>query len=319
VRIGFIDAVHPILAERLSVAGHTCVDLSDVDAAGLHDKLKDIEGIVVRGRVFLDATLLDDAPEVRFIARAGAGMENIDRAYCERRGIRLYNSPEGNRDAVGEQAIGMLLALMNNLFRADREVRQGLWRRAENSGRELRGSTVGIIGFGQMGSAFAEKLQGFGVTIVAYDKYKQGHAPSYVEEVTLDELFQRSDVISLHLPLNEGTMQWANADFFAHPAKPIWFINTARGPIVDTTALLDAIDAGRVQGACLDVLEFEERSLLALRADESVRTVLDRLYACEQVVLAPHIAGVTEEARFKMANILADKILQDITDGRLPA
>ncbi|MFT3884812.1 MAG: NAD(P)-dependent oxidoreductase [Flavobacteriales bacterium] len=309
--------MHPILAERLSVAGHVCVDLSDVEATALGERLKDLGGIVIRGRVFLDATLLDGAPDLRFIARAGAGMENIDRAYCGQRGIRLYNSPEGNRDAVGEQAIGMLLAGVNNLLRADREVRQGLWRRAENSGHELRGSTVGIIGFGQMGSAFAEKLQGFDVTLVAYDKYKQGYAPPYVEEVALDELFERSDVISLHLPLTPETDHCADAVFFARCKRPIWFINTARGPLVDTTALLDAIDAGTVRGACLDVLEFEERSLLGLRAD-SARAVLGRLYASDRVILSPHIAGVTEESRFKLANVLADKILRDVADGILP-
>lgn len=319
MKVGFIDAVHPILAERLTVAGHLCVDLSDVDAGGLPEKVKDLDGIVIRGRVFLDAALLDDARQLRFIARAGAGMENIDQAYCAQRKIRLYNSPEGNRDAVGEHAIGMLLALMDHLHRADREVRQGLWRRAENSGHELRGSTVGIIGFGQMGSAFAEKLQGFGTTLIAYDKYKQGHTPPYVEEVTLDELLERSDVISLHLPLTAETTRFVDAGFLARCRRPIWFINTARGPLVDTAALLDALDAGRVRGACLDVLEFEERSLLALRTDEQVRAVLDRLYACDRVMLSPHIAGITEESRFKLANILADKILQDIADGKLEA
>lgn len=243
-------------------------------------------------------------------------MENIDREECARRNIRLYNSPEGNRDAVGEHAIGMLLALMNNLLRADREVRGGKWRRKENTGHELHGSTVGIIGFGRMGSAFAEKLRGFGVKLLAHDKYLRDYAPDHVRETTLEDLLEHSDVISLHLPLDAGTEHYANGQFFARCKKPVWFINTARGPVVDTEALLDAIDEGRVLGACLDTLEFEERSLLGLRKD-APRPLLQRLFTHERVILSPHIAGITHESYFKLANVLADKILSDLADGTL--
>lgn len=298
------------------MAGHTCEDASDLEGEALLAQLKDAEGIVVRGRVMLDAATLDRAPGLRFIARAGAGLENIDRAGCDRRGIRLYNSPEGNRDAVGEHAIGMLLALMNHLPRADREVRGGKWRRKENTGHELNGSTVGIIGFGRMGSAFAEKLQGFGVKVLAYDKYLNSYAPESVQETTLEDLLVHSDVISLHLPLTEETERYADAAFFARCRKPIWFINTARGPLVDTVALLDALDNGRVRGACLDTLEFEQRSLLGLRTD-APRQVLKRLFDHERVLLSPHIAGITHESYFKLANTLADKILNDVADGNL--
>jgi len=316
MKINFIDTVHPVLSERLTVAGHTCEDLSGLEGEELLRQLHDAEGLVIRGRIMLDAITLAHAPSLRFIARAGAGMENIDKAVCEQRNIRLFNSPEGNRDAVGEHAIGMLLALMNHLVRADREVRGGKWRRKENTGHELQGSTVGIIGFGRMGSAFAEKLRGFGTRILAHDAYLSAYAPDHVEETDLDTLLEHSDVISLHLPLNEHTAQYATAAFFARCKKPVWFINTARGPLVDTADLLDAIDNGRVRGACLDTLEFEERSLTGLRPD-APQAILQRLYKHDRVILSPHIAGITHESYFKLANVLADKILNAIADGKL--
>jgi len=316
MKINFVDSVHPVLSTRLTVAGHTCEDLSERHGKELIQQLHDSEGLVVRSRVMLDEKLLKHAPKLRFIARAGAGMENIDRAYCGSHGIRLYNSPEGNRDAVGEHAVGLLLTLMNNFCKADREVRQGIWDRVGNSGRELGGSTVGIIGFGQMGTAFAQKLQGFGVRILAHDKYRDGFSNEAVKESTLEEVLEESDVISLHLPLTPETDHYADAAFLARCKKPIWFLNTARGPLVDTAALLDAIDAGRVMGAGLDVLEFEERSLLGLR-DQTSDPTLARLYANDKVLLTPHVAGVTKESYFKLANVLADKILQDIADGKL--
>lgn len=316
MKILFIDSVHPVLSERLTIAGHTCEDVSELDGESLLAQLHDAEGLVVRGRLMLDAKTLEKAPDLRFIARAGSGLENIDRTECARRSVRLYNSPEGNRDAVGEHAIGMLLALMNHLPRADREVRGGKWRRKENTGHELHGSTVGIIGFGRMGSAFGEKLQGFGVKVLAYDKYLKDYAPDHVQETTLEDLLEHSDVVSLHLPLATETERYADAAFFARCRKPIWFINTARGPLVDTGALLDGLDNGRVRGACLDTLEFEERSLLGLRSD-APQQVLQRLFKHERVMLTPHIAGITHESYFKLANILADKILNDVADGIL--
>lgn len=316
MKINFIDSVHPVLSTRLTVAGHTCEDLSEYRGEALLAQLHDSEGLVVRSRLVMDERVLEHAPGLRFIARAGAGMENIDRAYCESRGIRLYNSPEGNRDAVAEHALGMLLALMHKLPKADREVRQGLWDRHSNSGNELGGSTVGIIGFGQMGTAFAQRLAGFNVKVLAHDKYRTGFRNEHADEVDLDELLARSEVISLHLPLTAETDHYADAAFFAACGKPVWFINTARGPLVDTTALLDALASGKVRGACLDVLDFEERSLLGLKRDvpESVR---QQLFTHEQVVLSPHVAGLTEESFFKLANVLADKILRDIADGQL--
>ncbi|HMN05333.1 MAG TPA: NAD(P)-dependent oxidoreductase [Flavobacteriales bacterium] len=315
MKINFIDTVHPVLSTRLTVAGHTCEDLSEHAGDALMAQLHDSEGLIVRSRLFIDDKVLDHAPKLRFIARCGAGMENIDKETCARRGITLYNSPEGNRAAVAEHAIGMLLALMNHMPRADREVRHGIWDRLANSGSELEGSHVGIIGFGHMGAAFAQRLNGFGVRVLAHDKYRNGFANERVEEVSLEELQQRSDVVSLHLPLTGETDRYANAAFFQGFAKPIWFINTARGPITDTAALLDAIGAGQVRGACLDVLEFEERSLKGLRSSADQET-LERLYASDKVLLSPHVAGITSESYFKLANVLADKILRDVAAGK---
>ncbi|MBK9058878.1 MAG: phosphoglycerate dehydrogenase [Flavobacteriales bacterium] len=315
MKINFVDSVHPVLSTRLTVAGHTCEDLSEFIGEELFAQLHDSQGLVVRSRV-LDAATLAHAPKLKFIARCGAGMENIDRAYCADRGIRLYSSPEGNRGAVAEHAVGMLLALMNKLPTADREVRQGIWDRKSNSGSELGGNNVGSIGFGQMGSAFAQRLQGFDVNVLAYDKYREGFGNEQVEEVDLDELLERCAVISLHLPLTAETEHYADAAFFARCEKPVWFINTARGPLVDTAALLNAIDSEKVRGACLDVLEFEERTLLGLNAEQE-DPVLKRLYANEKVLLSPHVAGLTAESYFKLANVLADKILNDFADRKL--
>lgn len=310
MKINFIDSVHPVLSTRLTVAGHTCEDLSEYRGDALLAQLHDSEGLVVRSRLMIDAEVLDHAPRIRFIARASAGMENIDKPACAARGITLYNAPEGNRDAVAEHALGMLLALMNHLPKADREVRQGIWDRVSNSGQELGGSTVGLIGFGQMGTAFAQRLAGFNVKVIAHDKYRKGFANERVEEVSLEELQRRSDVISLHLPLTAETERYVDAAFLQHCKRPIWFINTARGPLADTVALLDALDAGKVRGACLDVLDLEERSLAGLRPGTG-KAVAARLRAHERVLLSPHVAGITEQSYFKLANVLADKVLND--------
>lgn len=315
MKINFVDRVHPVLSVRLTVAGHTCEDLSERDGDELLAQLWDSEGLIVRSRLMIDGEVLELAPKLRFIARCGAGMENIDQEACTKRGIRLYSSPEGNRDSVAEHALGMLLALMNKLPKADREVRHGVWDRVSNSGNELCGSTVGIIGFGRMGTAFAQRLRGFGVKVLAHDKYRSGFGNEQVEECTLGDVLERSDVISMHLPLTAETEHFADAAFFARCAKPVWFINTARGAITDTAALLDAIGARKVRGACLDVLEFEERSLRGLKVEQD--STLDRLYDCDKVLLSPHVAGLTKESYFKLANVLADKILNDMAAGKL--
>lgn len=305
MRIGILDSVHPVLAERLVAAGHVVSEVSATD----RDALRSLDGLVVRSSIVY-SDLLRAMPSLRFLARAGAGMENIDKVTCTARGILLYNSPEGNRDGVGELCVAQLLGLMKHLARANAQVHSGEWRREENRGHDLHGSTVGIIGFGHMGGAFAEKLSGFGVHVLAHDKYKQGFGAGHVTEASLDRVLAESDAISLHLPLNDETHHYANAAFFNRTGKPIWFLNTSRGGVVHTAALLNAIDDGRVRSAALDVLEFEKADLSGLDPGSDGAT-LKRLFENDRVLLTPHIAGVTHEGKFKMASALADKILAD--------
>lgn len=272
------------------------------------EKIGEYEGVVIRSRFRIEKEMIDAAVKLKCIARAGAGMENIDVTYAESKGIRCVHAPEGNRDAVGEQAVGMLLALMNNLLRADREVRNGIWIREGNRGYELEGKTVGIIGYGNMGSAFAQRLRGFNVTILAYDKYKTGFGDALVQESTMEALFEKADVLSIHLPLTEETRYLVNDDFLSRFKKPIWFINTARGKNVDTAALTRAIEAGIVRGACLDVLEYESVSFEALDA-AALPEPFRYLIRSDKVILSPHIAGWTFESHEKIAKTLAGKMI----------
>ena len=305
--IAFIDSVHPLLAEKLTAAGHSCIDLHTASDAELVQQLSDVEGIVVRSRQ-LGEEVLSHAPRLRFVGRVGAGLENIDTAWCKAKGISVYNSPEGNRDGVGELCVMLLLMLLKHAARANEQVHRGLWLREENRGSDLHGKTVGIIGYGHMGAAFAQKLSGFGVRVLAHDKYKQGFGSDHVKEVSLEVLQRACDVVSLHLPLNAETQHYANAAFLAGFAKPIHLLNTSRGPVVHTAALLDALDKGTVIGAGLDVLEFERPDLSGLDPTMDPHT-LKRLLAHDRVLLTPHIAGVTHEGKRKMAEVLASKIL----------
>ncbi len=316
MRIAFVDSVHPVLAERLEKAGHSTTALHQLSDAQLGAALVDYEGIVVRSRP-LPAELLRHAPSLRFVARVGSGTENIDRAYCDTRYIRVLNSPEGNRDGVGELCVAQLLALLKHTHRANEQVHKGLWAREENRGTDLFGKNVGIIGFGHMGRSFAEKLGGFGVKVLAHDKYRTPDMGGHVAACSLDVVLAASDVISLHLPLTDETAHFANAAFFDRVQRPIWFINTSRGPVVHTEALLDAMDKGRVLGAALDVLEFERADLSGL--DPNMEPAIQRrLLAHPGTLLTPHIAGVTHEGKFKMAAILADKIIDAFPNDPQP-
>ena len=305
--IAFIDSVHPLLAEKLTAAGHSCIDLHTASDAELVQQLSDVEGIVVRSRQ-LGGSVLSHARQLRFVGRVGAGLENIDTAWCKAKGISVYNSPEGNRDGVGELCVMLLLMLLKHAARANEQVHRGLWLREENRGSDLHGKTVGIIGYGHMGAAFAQKLSGFGVRVLAHDKYKQGFGSDHVKEVSLEVLQRACDVVSLHLPLTAETQHYANAAFLAGFAKPIHLLNTSRGPVVHTAALLDALDKGTVIGAGLDVLEFERPDLSGLDPTMDPHT-LKRLLAHDRGLLTPHIAGVTHEGKRKMAEVLASKIL----------
>ena len=310
MRILLIDKTHEILEERLREAGH---DLVEGYAMGREEALAGMaafDGIVVRSRFPIDQAFLEHCGHLRFIARFGSGMENIDVPFAQKLGIACLNAPEGNREAVAEHALGMILALFRNLRRADEEVRNGVWRRKENMGLEISGKTVGIIGYGNMGSAFARVLSGLGCRVIAHDKYVQGFARPGVEEVDLKRIFEESEILSLHLPLTEETHHYADPAFFRSFRKPITFISTCRGKVTDTNALAHALEEGRVTGACLDVLESEKSSFEGLVAEGSISSGLQ--YLIEQrdrVILSPHIAGWTHEAFEKMANILADKIL----------
>jgi D-3-phosphoglycerate dehydrogenase len=309
MKVLFIDSVHPILEERLTASGQfECVDAIGWDFDKCLQELKDADGIVIRSRFTMNEDFLKHASNLKFIARSGAGMENIDVTYCESRGIELFNAPEGNRNAVGEHALGMLLSILNRLHIANNQIRQGKWDRDGNRGIELDGKTVGIIGFGNNGQAFAKKLRGFDLTVLAYDKYKQDFGTEYVTEATLEAVIRKSDVISFHIPQNEETIYFANEEFFDGLGKPIVLLNLSRGKIVDTKALLKAFKNNKVIGAGLDVNEFEKKSFEAF-FDEEHPAELDDLLAEERILLTPHVGGWTNESHIRLSDILADKIL----------
>lgn len=301
----FIDTVHPILWERLENSNFECLDASLMNFEACQKACSDAVGIVIRSRFRMDEKFLGEIKNLKFIARSGAGMENIDTDYCEARGIELFNAPEGNRNAVAEHALGMLLNLFRNINKGDREVRKGVWDREGNRGVELDGKTVGIIGYGNNGRAFTKKLSGFDVRVLVYDKYKEVPNLGQVEAATMAQIYAEADVVSFHIPQNEETLFWADVDFFKRFKKPIYLLNMSRGKIVRTAALLEALDSGRVLGACLDVLEFESSSFSDLDNNQT----LSRLLEHPKVLLSPHIAGWTHESYFLLSDVLADKIL----------
>lgn len=306
-KVLFIDTAHSILTERLEQMGYQCDYFSDYKKADYQRIIENYEGVVIRSKIPLDETILPLATKLRWIARVGAGMENIDTALAEKLGITCLNAPEGNRDAVGEHALAMLLALMNRLLIADREVRNGIWIRAENRGFEIKGKTVGIIGYGNTGSVFARKLSGFECRILAYDKYKTGISNAYVAESDMETIFREADILSLHVPLTDETQFMVDEKYLEQFRKPIFLVNTSRGQVVKTADLVRKIESGAVRGACLDVLEFEKFSFEAIRNDE-LPDAFRKLIHLDQVILSPHIAGWTHESNLKMANVIADKV-----------
>lgn len=310
MKVVFIDTVHPILWERLSEKRFDCVDATRLKSSELNELLFEAEGLVIRSKFLITKEIIDASPKLRFVARSGSGLENIDVDYATQNGIRIFNSPEGNRDAVAEHALGMLLALNNHLVRCDAEVRQGQWNRETNRGFEIKGKTIGLVGYGVMGNAFAQRLSGFECTVLAYDKYKENYGNAYAQEADMQRIFNESDIVSLHLPLTDETRYLANTAWFNQFKKPIVFINTARGKIADTEALLSAIDSGRVKGACLDVLEYESTSFENLREADLPESFV-ALKNNPQVLLSPHIAGWTVESYEKLSRFLADKILAE--------
>ena len=308
MKVLFIDRVHPILEERLIAEGHLCTHNYTCDFNELKQLISDQEGLVLRSRLKVNKELLREAKSLKFIARSGAGLENIDLETCAELGIEVFNSPEGNQDAVGEHAVGMLLMMLNHLGRCNQEVRDGLWRREANRGKELNAMCVGLIGFGHMGQRFAQKLSGIGCEILAYDKYASKPSQfDYVQSVSLEALQQRADVISFHTPQTAETKHYFNSAFLEKCEKKIYLINKARGSAVDTSALLEGLKSGKVLGACLDVLEYEPSSFEGLDT-KALPQVFKELCAFEQVIFSPHVAGWTEESLIKLSSFLADKI-----------
>jgi D-3-phosphoglycerate dehydrogenase len=306
-KVLFVDDTHPVLCEELTAMGFQCVDFTGYNSDDCKHIIGDYFGAVIRSKITFDADMLSAATQLRFIARVGAGMESIDVEYAKSKGIVCFNSPEGNRDAVAEHALGMLLNLLNNLNRADAEVRKGIWRREANRGIEIKGKTIGIIGYGNMGGAFAQRLKGFGCNVLAYDKYKTGFSDEFVTECDMETIFAEINILSLHVPLTAETRYLVNEEYIRKFRKNIWLINTSRGPVVNTASLVEALKSGKVSGAALDVLEYEKTSFEAMDA-EAFPEPLKQLVSFENVILSPHIAGWTVESKYKLAKVLADKI-----------
>jgi len=315
-KILFLDTVHPILNERLTKNGFECINGTKFSLEEIQSILPDVYGLVIRSRFTMNAEFLANAHQLKFIARSGSGLENIDQNYCQEKGIALFNSPEGNRNAVAEHALGMLLVLLNKLHIADLQIRNGVWNREANRGEELDGKTVGIIGFGNNGAAFAKKLRGFDVKVIVYDKYKTGFGDHFVQECTLEAIKEQADIVSFHIPQNKETKYWGNEVFFDSFSKPILLLNLSRGKIVNTKDLVSALKSGKVRGAGLDVLEFETKSFESF-FEQHLPEEFNYLIQAENVVLSPHVGGWTKESYFKLSNVLADKILDWENGGEL--
>jgi D-3-phosphoglycerate dehydrogenase len=266
--------------------------------------IKDYDGLIIRSKTTVDSDLLGNQCKLKFVARPGAGLDLLDVNELEKRNIKVFNSPEGNRDSLGEHALGMLLSLANNIVKGDKEIRQKVWDRESNRGFELKGKTIGIIGYGQMGSAFAEKLSGFSCKVIAYDKNKTEFGNSYVTEVTLQELYDRSDVVSFHIPLNIDNLNLVNEVYLNNFKKNITLVNTARGKILVLNDLLKLLDSGKVRGAALDVLENEKPNQLSPIEEKTFVNLINR----NNVVLTPHVGGWSHESYIKMNEVLVEKI-----------
>lgn len=320
-KILFLDTVHPNLEERLTRLGYSCEEDLISPKEEIEAKIANYFGVVIRSRLTIDEVFLNKAHDLKFIVRSGSGLENIDTTYAEEKGVKVFNSPEGNRDAVGEHALGMLLMLFNQLKKGDAEVRKGIWDREGNRGLEIAGKTVGIIGYGNIGSAFAQKLSGFDCKVIAYDKYKEilrkpfeafvgtkhAQGDTFFKEVHLEKIFEETDVLSIHLPLSEETHHYVNKDFLSRFKKPIYIINTARGNNVCVADLVEALKSNKVLGACLDVLEYETKSFETINSKDLPED-FQYLAQSEKVILSPHVAGWTQESYVKLSCFLADKI-----------
>ena len=305
-----VDDIHPVFIERAEAMGYHCDYQPVIKPDEALQIIGEYAGLVMRSKFKLNKQYLDAGKNLRFVCRAGAGMDNIDETYAAEKGITLINAPEGNMDAVGEHAIGLLLALMNHLNTGDTEIRAGSWKREANRGYELKGKTVGIIGYGFMGRSLARKLSGFDVNVIAYDKYKTGFSDQYAREASMEEIVKHSDVLSFHIPLTAETNGMVNDEYLFHFKKPIFLINTSRGKVVQTRAVLNAIEKGKILGAGLDVLETEKFPALA------EQEWFNELRRSGKVVLTPHVAGWTFDSYRKISEVMAEKLrFLSIVDG----
>ncbi len=303
MNILIVDDIHEVLLQKLGRAAIAYSYQPDISRADAEKAIVDYDGLIIRSKFQVDKEFIDLNPNLKMIGRAGAGMDNIDEAYASSKGIKLIPANEGNRDAVGEHMIGMLLSLMNNLNRGDREVRSGEWKREENRGHELKGKTVALIGYGHNGQAMAKKLSGFDVKVIAYDKYKTGFSDLYATEVSMEEVVRRADVLSFHIPLTRETRGMVDDEYLFHFRKPIFFLMGARGGIVKIPAVLKKLDEGKIIAAAFDVLPVEKFPALAEEA------WYEDLIKRDNVLLSPHVAGWTFESYYKLSEVLADKVI----------
>lgn len=304
-----VDINHPLILEQFAAKGW--VNDTDYESSKpeIETKIHLYDGIIIRSRFSIDEAFLNKASKLKFIGRLGAGLENIDTKYAAEKGIFLASAPEGNRNAVAEHTLGMLLSLFNKLNLVDKEVRNGKWEREGNRGIELDGKTVGIIGYGNMGKAFATKLRGFDVEVLCYDII-EGVGDENAHQVLLKELQQKSDVVSLHVPQTQQTIGMIDNDFIKAFRKPFWLLNTARGKCVKTIDLVSALESGKIFGAGLDVLEYEKSSFENMFTDNKMPEAFQYLIQSQKVLLSPHIAGWTMESKEKLAQTVVDKVLQ---------
>lgn len=306
MKILIVDDIHEVLLEKLDLSNILYDYQPDIKREEAEQLIPQYEGLIIRSKFQVDQKFIELAPKLQLIGRAGAGMDNIDEEYATAKGITLISANEGNRDAVGEHMIGMLLNLMNNLNRGDSEIRQGEWLREENRGFELMGRTVALIGYGNNGQAMAKKLSGFGVKILAYDKYKTGFSDEYATEASMEEIVKQADVLSFHIPLTRETKGLVDDEYLFHFRKPLFFLMGARGGIVNIPSVLKYLDNGKILGAAFDVLPVEK--FPALSHQDWYLNLISR----DNVLLSPHVAGWTFESYYKLSAILADKITETL-------
>lgn len=299
------DYVHNVLLENFEAAGYVCHYFPEYTQEDVNKNISNYYGIIINSKTKIFKEQLDLASSLKFVGRLGSGMEIIDVSYAESKGISSFSVPEGNRDAVAEHAIGMLLSLFNNLNRADSEVRNYIWDREKNRGLELGGKTIGIIGYGNTGKAMAKKLSGFDVQVLAYDKYLENYGDRFAQEASMDKIFKASDIISFHLPLTPETVNICNDFFINKFEKDIFIINTARGKIIDLEKIYFHLKSKKILGLCLDV--FPNEKTVTFTPQE--KSIYDNLYALDSVILSPHIAGWTLESKYKIGDYLSEKII----------